>query len=109
LVTLGEDLATKTGPKGRSAPCARSAGARRIQAGHLTKPGGCSALAPARRSTDFSKAHDVFEPCSLDDLARERQDLQRLGHLRRMRLIVADTGPLNYLVLIGESDISWRW
>jgi hypothetical protein len=27
----------------------------------------------------FLKAHDVFEPYSLDDLARERQELQQLG------------------------------
>jgi Uncharacterised protein family (UPF0175) len=27
----------------------------------------------------FLKAHDVFEPYSLDDLARERHDLERLG------------------------------
>ena len=49
--------------------------------GHLTKP-------ELRRLLDFStrdaldgflKAHDVFEPYSLDDLERERRDLQRLG------------------------------
>lgn len=27
----------------------------------------------------FLKAHDVFEPYGLDDLERERRDLQRLG------------------------------
>ena len=27
----------------------------------------------------FLKAHEVFEPYSLDDLARERDDLERLG------------------------------
>lgn len=27
----------------------------------------------------FLKAHEIFEPYSLDDLARERQDLERLG------------------------------
>jgi Uncharacterised protein family (UPF0175) len=27
----------------------------------------------------FLKAHNVFEPYSLDDLARERNDLKRLG------------------------------
>ena len=27
----------------------------------------------------FLKAHGVFEPYSLDDLARERRDLERLG------------------------------
>lgn len=27
----------------------------------------------------FLKAHDVFEPYSLDDLERERRDLERLG------------------------------
>jgi len=27
----------------------------------------------------FLKAHDVFDPYTLDDLERERRDLQRLG------------------------------
>jgi len=27
----------------------------------------------------FLKAHGVFEPYSIDDLARERRDLERLG------------------------------
>jgi hypothetical protein len=27
----------------------------------------------------FLKAHGIFEPYSLDDLARERRDLERLG------------------------------
>jgi hypothetical protein len=47
----------------------------------LTKPelrrllafGTCDAL------DGFLKSHDVFEPYSLDDLARERSDLERLG------------------------------
>ncbi len=28
---------------------------------------------------EFLKAHDVYEPYTLDDLERERRDLQRLG------------------------------
>lgn len=49
--------------------------------GHLTKP-------ELRRLLDFTtrdaldgflKTHGVFEPYSLDDLARERRDLERLG------------------------------
>jgi len=27
----------------------------------------------------FLKTHEIFEPHSLDDLARERRDLERLG------------------------------
>lgn len=50
--------------------------------GQLTKP-------ELRRLLDFGtrdaldgflKAHDVFESYSLDDLARERRDLERLGY-----------------------------
>ena len=49
--------------------------------GHLTKPELRRLLGFGTRDAldGFLKSHDVFEPYSLDDLARERRDLQRLG------------------------------
>jgi hypothetical protein len=49
--------------------------------GHLTKPELRRLLGFGTRDAldGFLKAHDVFEPYSLDDLARELQDLRRLG------------------------------
>ena len=49
--------------------------------GRLTKPELRRLLGFGTRDAldGFLKAHDVFEPYSLDDLARERQDLKRLG------------------------------
>ena len=49
--------------------------------GHLTKPELRQWLGFGTRDAidGFLKAHDVFEPYSLDDLERERQDLRRLG------------------------------
>jgi hypothetical protein len=49
--------------------------------GHLTKPELRRLLGLATRDAldGFLKAHEVFESYSLDDLDRERQDLQRLG------------------------------
>ena len=49
--------------------------------GRLTKPELRRLLGFGTRDAldGFLKAHDVFEPYSLDDLARERRDLERLG------------------------------
>lgn len=49
--------------------------------GHLTKPELRRLLGFGTRDAldGFLKAHDVFEPYDLDDLERERRDLQRLG------------------------------
>jgi hypothetical protein len=49
--------------------------------GHLTKPELRRLLGFGSRDAldGFLKAHDVFEPYGLDDLERERRDLQRLG------------------------------
>jgi uncharacterized protein YgbK (DUF1537 family) len=50
--------------------------------GHLTKPELRRLLGFSTRDAldGFLKAHDVFEPYSLDDLERERRDLLRLGY-----------------------------
>jgi Uncharacterised protein family (UPF0175) len=49
--------------------------------GRLTKPELRRLLGFGSRDAldGFLKLHDVFEPYSLDDLARERHDLERLG------------------------------
>jgi len=49
--------------------------------GHLTKPELRRLLGFSTRSKldEFLKAHDVFEPYTLEDLERERCDLERLG------------------------------
>jgi hypothetical protein len=49
--------------------------------GRLTKPELRRLLGFGTRNAldGFLKTHGVFEPYSLDDLARERHDLERLG------------------------------
>jgi hypothetical protein len=49
--------------------------------GHLTKPELRRPLGFGTRAKldEFLKAHDVFEPYTLEDLERERGDLERLG------------------------------
>jgi hypothetical protein len=49
--------------------------------GHLTKPELRRLLGFGTRAKldEFLKTHDVFEPYTLDDLERERRDLERLG------------------------------
>jgi hypothetical protein len=49
--------------------------------GHLTKPELRRLLGFGTRAKldAFLKAHDVFEPYTLDDLECERRDLERLG------------------------------
>jgi Uncharacterised protein family (UPF0175) len=49
--------------------------------GHLTKPELRRLLGFGTRAKldEFLKAHDVFEPYTLEDLERERRDLERLG------------------------------
>jgi hypothetical protein len=49
--------------------------------GHLTKPELRRLLGFATREAldGFLKAHDVFEPYTLDDLERDREDLKNAG------------------------------
>jgi hypothetical protein len=49
--------------------------------GHLTKPELRRLLGFGTRAKldEFLKAHDVFEPYTLEDLERERRELERLG------------------------------
>jgi hypothetical protein len=49
--------------------------------GHLTKPELRRLLGFGTRAKldEFLKVHDVFEPFTLEDVERERRDLERLG------------------------------
>jgi hypothetical protein len=49
--------------------------------GHLTKPELRKLLGFGTRAKldKFLKAHEVFEPYTLEDIERERRDLERLG------------------------------
>jgi len=49
--------------------------------GHLTKPELRRLLGFGTRAKldEFLEAHEVFEPYTLEDLERERRDLERLG------------------------------
>lgn len=49
--------------------------------GHLSKPELRRLLGFGTRAKldEFLKAHEVFEPYTLEDLERERRDLERLG------------------------------
>jgi hypothetical protein len=81
-VHIPDDLAQRLGTAGELERRALEALAlEEFRLGHLTKPQLRRLLGFGTRDAldGFLKSHDVFEPYSLDDLARERQDLQRLG------------------------------
>jgi hypothetical protein len=81
-VHIPDDLAQRLGTAGELERRALEALAlEEFRLGHLTKPELRRLLGFGTRDAldGFLKSHDVFEPYSLDDLARERQDLQRLG------------------------------
>src|SRR5713101_2822217 len=81
-VHIPDDLAQRLGTAGELERRALEALAlEEYKRGHLTKPELRRLLGFGTRDAldRFLKAHDVFEPCSLDDIERERRDLQRLG------------------------------
>jgi hypothetical protein len=81
-VRVPDDLALRLGTVGEVERRALEALAlEEYKLGHLTKPELRRLLGFGTRSKldEFLKAHDVFEPYSLDDLERDRRDLQRLG------------------------------
>jgi hypothetical protein len=81
-VHIPDDLAQRLGTPGELERRALEALAlEEFRLGHLTKPELRRLLGFGTRDAldGFLKSHGVFEPYSLDDLARERQDLQRLG------------------------------
>jgi len=82
MLCIPDDLAQRLGTAGELGRRALEAlGLEEYKRGHLSKPELRRLLGFGTRDAldGFLKAHDVFEPYSLDDLARERQDLQRLG------------------------------
>ena len=81
-VRIPDDLAQRLGTAGDLGRRALEALAlEEYKLGHLTKPELRRLLGFGTRDAldGFLKAHDVFEPYSPEDLAREQQDLQRLG------------------------------
>jgi len=82
MLRIPDDLAQRLGTAGELGRRALEAlGLEEYKRVHLSKPELRRLLGFGTRDAldGFLKAHDVFEPYSLDDLARERQDLQRLG------------------------------
>src|SRR5258708_5681836 len=53
----------------------------------------------------FLKAHQVWTDVSIEDLREDLQDLDNLGLGPMVPMAVADTGPVNYLILIEYIDI----
>ena len=81
-VHIPDDLARRLGTAGEIERRALEALAlEEFKLGHLTKPELRRLLGFGTRDAvdGFLKAHDLFEPYTLDDLERERQELQRLG------------------------------
>jgi Uncharacterised protein family (UPF0175) len=81
-VRIPDDLADRLGTAGELERRALEALAlEEFRLGHLTKPELRRLLGFGTRDAldGFLKAHDVFEPYTLDDLERDRQDLQKLG------------------------------
>ena len=81
-VRIPDDLATRLGAVSpdleRQALEALALEAFRV--GHLTKPELQRLLGLGRLALDgFLKAHEVYEPYTIADLERERQDFDRLG------------------------------
>ena len=52
----------------------------------------------------FLKAHNIWIDYTLDDFHREMDTLKRLG-FKRVQLVIADAGPINYLILIGHIEV----
>jgi hypothetical protein len=81
-VRIPDDLARRLGTVAEIERRALEALAlEEFKLGHLTKPELRRLLGfgTRMRLDEFLKAHDVYEPYTLDDLERERRDLQRLG------------------------------
>ena len=81
-VHIPDDLAQRLGTAGEVERRALEALAlEEFRLGHLTKPELRRLLGFGTRAKldEFLKAHGVFGTYTLDDLERERRDLQRLG------------------------------
>jgi hypothetical protein len=81
-VRIPDDLARRLGTVGEIERRALEALAlEEFKLGHLTNPEMRRLLGFATRMKldEFLKAHDVFEPYTLDDLKREREDLAAIA------------------------------
>lgn len=81
-VRIPDDLVDRLGTAGELERRALEALAlEEYKRGHLTKPELRRLLGFGTRDAldGFLKAHDVFEPYSLDDLERDREDLKKAG------------------------------
>jgi hypothetical protein len=81
-VRIPDDLARRLGTVGEIERRALEALAlQEFKLGHLTNPEMRRLLGFATRMKldEFLKAHDVFEPYTLDDLKREREDLAAIA------------------------------
>src|SRR5258707_1062107 len=81
-VRIPDDLARRLGTVGDIERRALEALAlQEFKLGHLTNPEMRRLLGFATRMKldEFLKAHDVFEPYTLDDLKREREDLAAIA------------------------------
>ena len=82
IVHIPDDLAARLGTAGELERRALEALAlEEFKLGHLSKPELRRLLGFGTRAAldKFLKAHEVFEPYTLDDLEQERRDLERLG------------------------------
>jgi Uncharacterised protein family (UPF0175) len=81
-VHIPDDLAARLGTPGELERRTLEALAlEEFKLGHLSKPELRRLLGfgTQARLDGFLKAHEVFEPYTLDDLEQERHDLERLG------------------------------
>lgn len=76
-----------------------------LKAGRITEPELGRMLGLARLQIDgFLKTHGVYEDYTLEDLSRNGKLLKNWGS-NPVRLVIADTGPVNYLILIGHIEL----
>jgi hypothetical protein len=82
ILNIPDDLADRLSAAGDVERQALEAlAAEAYRAGRLTKPELCHMLGfeVLDEFDGFLKAHEVYEPYTVADLERERQDLRRLG------------------------------
>jgi hypothetical protein len=81
-VHIPDDLATRLGaPRELERRALEALALEEFKLGHLSKPELRRLLGFGTRARldRFLKAHQVFEPYTLDDLEQERHDLERVG------------------------------
>jgi hypothetical protein len=80
------------------------------RAGRLTEPQLRQILGFETRDAldGFLKSHQVWLNFTSEDLDRERAALRRLGFGAWMRVVVVDTTPIHYLILVDAIDLLAR-